>query len=216
MDHSPLRPDLPHLPAERVRVRRDALLREIAPARRRSVTPARRRLAVVAVGLATLAAAGTAAVVAGRPQAPQGTAAPPSASASASDGTVTVTVADAADPARVNDELRRIGARATLVKTRPAAACPPGDRGAQVRSDPSVMLGPDAAVTLTRPEAGLLVIHPDRIPAGLMLAVHLRQQEVNGSYLAGWAFYRLPGPGCVVAGAYRSFDEPAPSGSGPR
>ncbi|MEV0725286.1 hypothetical protein AB0I37_21190 [Micromonospora purpureochromogenes] len=216
MDHSPLRPDLPHLPAERVLVRRDALLREIAPARRRPVTPARRRLAVVAVGLATLAAAGTAAVVAGRPQAPAGTAAPPSASASASDGTVTVTVADTADPTRVNEELRRIGARATLVKTRPEAACPPGDRGAEVRPDISVVLGPDAAVTLNRPEAGMLVIHPDRIPAGLMLAVHLRQQEANGSYLSGWAFYRLPGPGCVVAGAYRSFDEPAPSWSGPR
>ncbi|NYF56831.1 hypothetical protein [Micromonospora purpureochromogenes] len=216
MDHSPLRPDLPHLPAERVRVRRDALLREIAPARRRSVTPARRRLAVVAVGLATLAAAGTAAVVAGRPQAPQGTAAPPSASASASDGTVTVTLADAADPARINEELRRTGVRATLVKTRPEAACPPEDRGTEVQQDLPVIFGPDAAVTLNSPEAGLLAIHPDRIPAGLMLAVHLRQQEVNGSYLAGWSFYRLPGPGCVVAGAYRSFDEPAPSQSGPR
>ncbi|TDC40913.1 hypothetical protein [Micromonospora sp. KC213] len=214
MDHSPLRPDLPHLPAERVRVRRDALLREIAPARPRSVTPARRRLAVVAVGLATLAAAGTAAVVAGRPQAPAGTT--PSASASASDGTVTVTLADAADPARINEALRRTGVRATLVKTRPEAACPPEDRGTEVRQDISAVFGPDAAVTLNSPEAGLLVIHPDRIPAGLMLAVHLRQQEVNGSYLSGWAFYRLPGPGCVVAGAYRSFDEPTPGASTPR
>ncbi|TWG21851.1 hypothetical protein FHX75_12367 [Micromonospora palomenae] len=180
------------------------------------MTAVRRRLAVVAVGLATLAAAGTAVVVAGRPDRPTVPAAPPPATTSAPDGTVTVTVADTADPTRANDELRRIGARATLVKTLPEAACPPRDRGTEVRLDRSVGFGPDSAVTFAEPGTGLLLIHPERIPAGLMLAVHLRQQEANGSYLSGWAFYRLPGPGCVVAGAYRSFDEPAPSGSGPR
>lgn len=181
------------------------------------MTPVRRRLAVVAVGLATLAAAGTAAVVvAGRPGGPAGTAAPPSVGPSALDGTVTVTVADTADPTRVNEELRRIGARATLVKTLPEAACPPGDRGTEVRPDISVVFGPAAAVTMNEPGAGMLVIHPDRIPPGAMLAVHLRRQEVNGSYLSGWSFYRLPGPGCVVAGPHRSFDEPTPGRSGPR
>ncbi|MEH0825103.1 MULTISPECIES: hypothetical protein [unclassified Micromonospora] len=215
MDHSPLRPDLPHLPAERVRVRRDALLREIAPARRPAVTAMRRRLAVVAVGLATLAATGTAVVVAGRPDRPTVPAAPPPATTSAPDGAVTVTEADTADPTRANDELRRIGARATLVKTVPEAACPPQDRGTGVGLDPPVGFGPDSAVTFNEPGT-VLRIHPDRIPAGLMLAVHLRQQEVNGSYLAGWGLYRLPGPRCVVAGAYRSFDEPTPGASTPR
>ncbi|MEU7917709.1 hypothetical protein [Micromonospora zamorensis] len=216
MDQNPLRPDLPHLPADRVRVRRDALLRETAPARRQPVSPARRRLAVAAVGLTTLAMAGTAAMLVDRSGGPAAPAVSPSTGTPVTDGAVAVSAADAADPARINEELDRIGARATLIRTVPEAACPLGQRGTEVRPDRAGAFGPDSAVTLAEPGEGLLVIRPDRIPAGLMLAVHLRSQEVNGSYLAGWGFYQLPGPGCVVAGATRSFDDPTPGRTGPR
>ncbi|MEU5786463.1 hypothetical protein ABZ754_01885 [Micromonospora purpureochromogenes] len=217
MDHSPLRPDLPHLPAERVRVRRDALLREIAPPRRRSVTAARRRLALAAVGLATLAAAGGAVALTGYVEQPgpgvSGTA-PADGPTAGPDGTVLVEQDDMADPTAANAELRRVGARAVLVTTRPEADCPRQDRGDPVPQDISVYFGSKGPLTL--PASGGVRIHPDRIPEGLMLAVHLRAQEVNGSYLSGWEFYRLPGPGCVVAGPYRSFDDPTPGPSTPR
>ncbi|SCG41426.1 hypothetical protein [Micromonospora halophytica] len=209
MNHDPLRPDLPHLPADRIRVRRDALRREIAPAETRAA-PARRRWAAVAgAGLATLAAAGAAVVLADRVQPPPaGTATVPAAGPTVGpDGTLLVRQADMADPTAANAELRRVGARALLVTTRTEADCPRADRGTEARVDMRTGFGSDAAVTL--PAGGGVLIHPDRVPEGLLLAVHLRPEPVNDSRLSGWAFYRLPGPRCVVTGATRSFDDPA-------
>ncbi|MEV4479402.1 hypothetical protein [Micromonospora coxensis] len=215
MNPDQLRPDLPHLPADRIRVRRDALCREISVTEARPAPARSRWLAVAGVGLATVAAAGAAVVLAGRVEPPPtGTDAVPAAGPTvAPDGTLTVRQEDMVDPSAANAELRRIGARALLVITRPEADCPPADRGTEVQGlDIRQVLGPDSPVGLPTDDG--VRIDPDRVPAGVLLVVHLRAEPVNGSRLSGWSFYRPPGPRCVVAGAYRTFDHSTPGKPG--
>lgn len=193
MGNASLKPNLPELSADRIQARRDALVREVrrtsAGVRSPGFRKRRTWLTVTGTGVAAAAVAVSAAVF-------SGAATPAYAVTSNPDGSVTVTARDTADPTNADRELSAAGVRAVLRVPKAAADCPSSDRGVKLPDFGATPRGADA-VRLAGGD-NVLVVWPDRIPAGQVLVVRVNARDGNQAPLLGWDFYAAA-PRCVVA-----------------
>jgi hypothetical protein len=121
-------------------------------------------------------------------------AAPAYAVTSNQDGSLTVTINNIGDPGEANKILRDAGVRAVVLVPKSAEDCPVEDRTPAATDS---VLGAVEFDRAAGPNVNKILIHPDKIPAGTVLALSAVTYPHGPGFSIG--MYPEPGPKCVVA-----------------
>lgn len=114
-----------------------------------------------------------------------GTSSPAYAVTEQSDGTITVTLSELVGVTGANQELAKLGVKATVTKVEPGCTA----------TVATVPLPAGLGVKLAHPEPGGLTIHPTEIPPGDSLL--LTAQQLGAGVGLSVGLYRGPAPSCV-------------------